>query len=238
MNNKLCISVILPVHNEQDNIKKTVEDSLDFLSCQESFGEYEIIVVDDGSTDGTAHILKELAGSIEGLKVVTHSKNLGYGRALVSGVRQARFSWVFMMDADGQFKISSLGDMLKFISDYDIITGYRYKRSDPFYRVFIGKVYTALACLLFGLRLKDINCGFKLFKREVLDFDRTVCHAGVFYTDIFVKAKAKGYKVKEVPVKHFLRAGGMQTGAGLKVIFEAIKDLFRLGFSRRKKGAE
>lgn len=234
MNNNSSISIIFPVYNEEDNIKKTVEDTIDFLEKQDFFNAYEVIAVDDGSTDGTAHILKELAESVGCLKIVTHFKNLGYGRTLVSAVVETRFSWVFMMDADGQFEISSLRDMFQHISDYDIITGYRRRRADPFYRVFIGKTYTFLACSLFGLRFKDINCGFKLFKREVLDFDGTICHAGAFYTHIFVKAKAKGYKIKEIPVEHFPRIKGKQAGVNVKVIFVAIVDLIRLGFSKRK----
>ena len=236
MNENLSISVIFPAYNEQDNIEKTVKDSIDFLKNQNFFSAYEIIVVDDGSTDQTPYILKELAECFECLKIVTHPKNLGYGRSLVSAVEKIRFSWVFMMDADGQFKISSLNDVVNNISGCDIITGYRYKRKDPFYRVFIGKAYTFLVCLLFGLRLKDVNCGFKLFKREVLDFDGTICHAGAFYTSVFVKAKAKGYKIIEIPIEHFPRIKGKQTGVSLRVMFEAVLDLVRLIFAKRKRG--
>ncbi|MCK5012410.1 MAG: glycosyltransferase family 2 protein [Candidatus Omnitrophica bacterium] len=238
MRNKNTISIILPVYNEEGNIKKTVQDSVDFLRLQEVFKEYEVIVVDDGSTDQTSYILEELAKSFECLKIITHPKNLGYGRAMVAAAKEARFSWVFMMDADGQFKINSLNDVVNNISDYDIITGYRYKRADPFYRIFIGKMYTFFVCLLFGLRLKDVNCGFKLFRREILDFDDTICHAGAFYTSVFIKAKTKGYKTIEIPIEHFPRLKGKQKGVGLKVIIEAVLDLARLIFSKRKRGKE
>ena len=141
MKSGLSISIILPVYNEEDNIKKTVENSIDFLKAQDFFLEYEIIAIDDGSTDQTLCILNELVKSNECLKIITHSTNLGYGGALVSGGREARFSWVLIMDADGQFKIESIEGMSDCIPKYDIITGYRYERADSFYRVILGRTY-------------------------------------------------------------------------------------------------
>ena len=235
MNNHFSISVVFPVYNEENNIRKTIESSIDFLKAQDFFGEYEIIAVNDGSSDRTGPILEELAKSFEYLKVVNHPQNLGYGGALTSGVKDARFEWVLMMDSDGQFRINSLGDMFRYVPDYDIIIGYRHKRADPFHRIIIGKTYTLLVCLLFGLRLKDMNCGFKLFKKEVLDLDDTVCHAGAFYTGIFAKVKAKNCRIKEIPVDHFPRKKGKPTGVNSKVVCDAMKDLFRLNFSRKKE---
>ncbi len=205
-----------------------------FFKEQDFFDEYEIIAVNDGSTDQTGLILEKLKENFACLKIITHSKNFGYGKALASGVRKATFPWVLMMDADGQFKIDALKEMLEYMPDYDIVTGYRYKRTDPIHRVFIGKMYTLLACLLFGLKIKDVNCGFKLFRREILNFDDTVCHAGAFYTGVYTQAKAKNCKIKEVPVEHFPREGGRQTGASLKVMFMAVLDLIKLSFSKGK----
>lgn len=234
MNNNSSISVVLPVYNEESGIEKTVENSVTFFKEQDFFDKYEIIAVNDGSTDQTGLILEKLKENSACLKVITHSRNLGYGRALASGVSEAIFPWVLMMDADGQFKIDALNGMLEYISDYDIVTGYRYKRTDPIHRVFIGKFYTFLSCLLFGLKIKDVNCGFKLFRREILSFDDTICHAGAFYTGVYVQAKAKNCRIKEVPVEHFPREGGRQTGVSIKVIFMAVLDLIKLSFSKRK----
>lgn len=230
MNNDCSLSIVLPVYNEQDTIRRTIGDTLDFLNGQDSIGKYEIIVVDDGSSDQTADILKDLARELCSMNIITNPRNLGYGGALVSGIKKTKFPWVFLMDADGQFKINSLEPMLRKMEMYDIITGFRYKRADSLYRDILGKVYNWCACSVFGLHLKDINCGFKLFKKDALNFEGAVCHAGVFYTELFIKAKENRLKIHEVPVEHFPRCGGKQTGANGVVIAQAILDLLRLRF--------
>lgn len=235
MTQSYSLSVVLPVYNERDNIKKTVEDSVGFLSAQNIFEQYEIILVDDGSYDGTVEILKNLVVCNNYIRLVTHSKNLGYGRALVSGIKVANFPWVLLMDADGQFKLSSIKDFAEYLMEYDMVVGYRNKRRDSSYRVLLGKIYTFFTCIFFGLKLKDVNCGFKLFKKDILKFNDAICHAGAFYTNIFIKAKTHQYKIKEIPVEHFLRATGRQTGANFNVIVEATMDLLRLRFLKIKK---
>lgn len=232
MNDTRSLTIVLPVYNEEDNIQKTIEDTLYFLDHQNYFSEYELIAVDDGSNDRTADILGKLK-SIEILKIITHPKNLGYGGALVSGIQQARHSWVLLMDSDGQFKINSIQKITEHLSEYDIITGYRHRRADTFYREFLGKAYTYLVCRLFGLKFKDINCGFKLFKKEALDLNGVNSHAGVFYADIFIKAKQNGHRIKEVPVEHYPRVRGKQTGADANVIFKAAMDLVKLIFAKK-----
>jgi glycosyltransferase involved in cell wall biosynthesis len=224
------LTVILPVFNEEDSIRGTIGHSVDYLKKQVFFADYEIIAVNDGSSDQTGFILDELKKTFACLKVITHENNLGYGRALVSGVQEARFPLVLMMDGDGQFQIDALEGMRDYIPEYDIVTGYREKRTDPLPRIFIGKAYTWLACLLFGLRVKDVNCGFKLFKKEILDFDGAISHAGAFYTGIYIRAKARNGRIKEVPVAHFPRMGGKPTGASVKVVFTAVSDLVRLSY--------
>ncbi len=229
MTNKYSLSVILPAYNEEGSIAQTIHEIADFLKQQNEFEEYEIIVVDDGSNDQTADILNELK-EVEPLVIVANSKNLGYGGAIVSGIRQAQYSWLLLMDSDGQFKIDSIRKITGYLSQYDIITGYRHRRADAFYREFLGKAYTFLVCRLFGLAFKDINCGFKLFKKETLNLNAVHFHAGAFYTDIFLKAKQKGYRIKEVPIEHYPRVRGKQTGANANVIFNAVIDLIKLVF--------
>jgi len=232
MENKYSLSVVLPAYNEEGSIEQMIEESVAFLKQHNKFEEYEIIVVDDGSTDQTASILKRLE-DIEPIKIITHSKNLGFGGAIVSGIRQAQYSWLLIMDSDGQFKIDSLQKITDFLSEYDIIAGFRYRRADAFYRKFLGKAGNFLTCRLFGLALKDVNCGFKLFKKEALHLNGGHCHAGAFYTDIFIKAKQRGHRIKEVPIVHYPRVHGKQTGANIDVIFKAIKDLAKLIFTKR-----
>lgn len=227
MEKDYSISVILPVYNEEDNIERVIEDSADFLVTQDRFKEYEIITIDDGSKDNTAKVLKKLANRIPYLKVIIHHKNLGYGKALMSGLRESKYSLIFFMDGDGQFRFDSIKETLNYILNYDIIMGHRYKREDPFYRIVLGRIYSFLVFLLFGLNFKDINCGFKLFKKEAIEDDYNL-NGGLFYTEVLLKAKIKGLRIKEIPIRHFPRLNGKQTGASPKVILKAMIDIIKL----------
>lgn len=227
MDNNYALSVILPAYNEEGNLEDIIKTTNNFLLGQRIFKEYEIIVVDDDSRDNSRHILKKLEGEIDCLKVVTHSVNLGYGKAIMSGVNNSKYSLLLFMDADGQFKIDSINEMLKYISTYDIIIGYRRNRRDPLYRTVLGKINTFLVFLLFGLKFKDINCGFKMLKRKVM-LSSYKSISGLFYTELLLKAKKKDFKIMEVPVKHFPRLKGKATGGSWKVAVDAVKDMIEL----------
>lgn len=233
MNNQL--TVILPAFNLEDVIRETILDSLAFLKSQGPFQPYELIVVDDGSRDGTSEILTKLSGQYPQIKIVTHEENQGYGMAVISGLRQARFPWILLMDADGQFKMESLRDMISLLPHYDIITGYRCPRRDPWPRVFLGKAYTALMDGLFGLKFKDINCGFKLINKKAIDTESLSRLPGVLYANLFVRSAIRNFSIKEIPVKHYPRKKGRQTGASLKVICRTAVHLIRLYYSLPKE---
>ncbi len=228
---RYSVSVIFPAFNEEENIEKTVRDSLKFLSAHGVIKNYELIIVNDGSRDNTAEIAGRLSGEIPCVKIITHHKNLGYGMALNSGIREARYPLVFFMDTDGQFHISEIDKLIPYVEYYDIITGYRCSRKDNRYRVILGKMYSWIVFLLFKLKLRDINCGFKLFKRDAFKFeDMYDSNGGAFYAEIFLKGRR--YKIKEVPVEHFSRLKGKQTGANIKTIFNAVIDLVKLMYNR------
>ena len=231
MNGKYSISIILPVYNEEYNLRQVIEDIVNFLQNQEIFEKYEIIAIDDGSSDNTAKILRELIYKIPYLKLITHCKNSGYGKALMSGVKISQYPLVFFMDSDGQFIITEINKMLFHLQDFDIITGYRYKRKDKLYRVILGKIYSCLVTILFGLRIKDINCGFKLFRKEIFSNNVDIqCKDGAFYTEIFLRAVNNGYEIKQIPVEHFPRLRGRGTGGNPGIIWNSLIDLFRLKY--------
>ena len=227
-NSGYSISVILPVYNEGRNIDKIIGDANNFFSAQKEIKDYEIIVVDDGSDDSTAERLKKIMDEAPFLRSIRHAKNLGYGKALISGMRVSQYPLVFFMDADGQFDIAELEKMVPLTEDFDIIIGYRKKRQDSFCRILLAKIYSWVVFLFFGLKFKDINCGFKLFKREAVNDEVINSHGGVFYTELFLKVRNNGYKIKEIPVTHYPRLTGRQTGASLKVIWNAITDIIKL----------
>jgi len=234
MSCQFSLSVILPALNEEDNIENVVLSAVKYLNHTPAVRDFEIIVVDDGSTDRTFDVLQQLQKTTDSLHLVTHSKNLGYGCAMSAGIRQARGEWLLLMDADGQFQINSFEDMIKFLPDYDIVIGYRMRRQDPLYRIILGNLNTYLSCVLFSLQVKDINCGFKLFRRDVLMSQSMDGHAGAFYAGILKGAFARNYRIKQIPVMHYPRIYGRQTGASPRVIMQAMADVLRLKFSRYK----
>lgn len=232
MENTISLSLILPVYNEELNINDVIVSSENFLNKNEIIKVYEIIVVDDGSTDKTADILESLRLKIRNLKVLRHNENLGYGAAILSGVQNAEYSWCLIMDADGQVSISSLNNALHYTKENDIIVGYRYKRDDPIIRIILGKLFSSLMNLLFHLNLRDVNCGFKLFRKKCLNINGFTCHSGAFYTHILLNAMKRGYLIKEFPIEHVSRKQGKQSGASLKVVCKSIIDVIRIKLSK------
>jgi glycosyltransferase involved in cell wall biosynthesis len=219
------ISVILPVYNEAQNIEGVISDICSTLPAITD--AFEIVMVNDGSRDATAGILENISSGKSYIKVITHQKNFGYGVSIMSGVANSRYPLVFSMDADGQFDIKELKKALCYLKDFDIVIGYRANRADSFYRIILATGYSWLVFLFFGLRFKDVNCGFKLLKKSVFD-QGNISTAGVFYTEVLLKAKKRGFRIKEIPVTHLPRLRGRQTGGSPGVMFGAIVDLFRL----------
>ena len=232
MKKPVSLSLILPVYNEEDNIQHTVEEAVNWLSQSAAVGDFEVVAVNDGSRDTSGAILNRLTSEVEGLEVVSYSDNKGYGGALMSGIAVARYDWVLLMDSDGQFKVDALEGILPHTDDFDIVAGYRANRRDNAGRIWLGEIYTGLAKTFLKVRLRDINCGFKLFRKTFLDVDGINTHAGAFYTHVFINAQAKGARIKEVPVEHYPRRGGQPTGASLKVVIMAISDFVSLLISR------
>ena len=220
------VSVFFPCFNEQDTIEPLTAKAVEVLSrlCD----DYEIIIVNDGSTDGTADIAEKLARQIPQVRVVNHPQNLGYGAALQSGFRAATKELVFYTDGDGQFDINELADILPLIEQYDIVSCYRINRQEGSLRKFNAWCWTKLVCALFGLRLRDIDCAFKLYRRGVFD-NMPLCSTGATIdTEVLVRATRAGCTITQSPVHHYPRIAGKPTGAKLKVIFRAFAELMRL----------
>ena len=220
------LSVVLPAFNEAENIRESIRRSLNV--CERLGLDFEVIVVDDGSRDSTATLVQDAALENPRVRIVSHITNRGYGAALKSGILSSTKEYIFFTDADLQFDLEELEELLKDGLNYDIIAGYRVKRSDPFGRRLNAWAWGRLVGLLFHLEIRDVDCAFKLFHRTV--FDRIPIHSvGAFVnTEILVRARAHGFSLKEVPVSHFPRHAGRQTGADMKVILKAFRELGRL----------
>ncbi len=157
------LSIFLPAYNEGENLPFLIEKCDQFL--KKNLKKYEIIVVNDGSKDDTKKVVEGLQKKFLSLRLVNHKTNLGYGQAIRTGIKESKFPWVFFMDSDNQFDIN---DLKKFLShdDADLVIGYRIKRDDPFTRILASRVYGLFVKSLFGLKVKDIDCAFKLMKKD------------------------------------------------------------------------
>ena len=192
--------------------------------------EYEIILVNDGSTDGTKEKTEKLAKENPRIKAINHPKNLGYGEALKSGFYNAKYDTIVYTDGDGQFDFSEVTKFLEKIKDYDLVIGYRIKRQDPFFRILFNKGWKLSLLAFFGLTLKDVDCGFKMIRKSVLE---KIPHlessrGAMINAELAIKAKKYGFKVTQTGVNHYPRLSGKPTGAGIKVIVKSFLDLLRL----------
>jgi glycosyltransferase involved in cell wall biosynthesis len=222
----VSISVFFPCYNEQDNVKRTVEQALAVLSKLNA--DFEVIIVDDGSSDATGQIADEISRRDSRVKVVHHHPNLGYGAALQSGFKAATKKLVFYTDGDGQFDINEMPPLLPLMSQFDIVSCYRLNRQDSFIRKVNGWCWTKLVCLMFGMKVRDVDCAFKLYKREIFDNIRMSSSGALIDTEILARAIRKGYSITQKGVHHYPRTAGAQTGANLKVILSAFKELLKL----------
>ena len=225
-NTDISVSVFFPCYNEQDNLERLVEKTLSVLEKMDA--DFEVIIVNDGSSDSTGQIADRIAAKNQKVKVIHHNTNLGYGAALQSGFRKATKELVFYTDGDGQFDINEMPPLLTLVKQYDIVSCYRLNRQDNLIRKINGWCWTKLVCFLFGMRVRDIDCAFKLYRRKIFD-NITMTSAGALIdTEILAKASKKGYTITQKGVHHYPRISGKQTGANLRVIIRAFSELFKL----------
>lgn len=223
--------MILPAFNEAENIAPCVGMAVD--TCTRLGLDFEVIVVDDGSLDGTPGAVQSLVERHHRVRVLRHPRNLGYGAALRTGIGAARGDLIFFTDADLQFEMWEVAQLLLWADSCDIIIGYRVWRADPLGRRLNAWIWGRLVGLLFQVRARDVDCAFKLFHRHV--FHRISVEAlGAFVnTEILVRAQAEGFRIHQVPVSHFPRKAGVPTGNQLRVVARAILELGRLHGSLR-----
>jgi Glycosyl transferase family 2 len=220
------ISVIFPAFNEEGNIRCTVETALKVLPKVAT--RWEVIVVDDGSSDATALICDDLKARYSQVEVIYHGRNRGYGAALKSGILSAKYDLIFFSDSDGQFDLSDLQQLISWSEDYDIVAGYRAKRHDPLHRRINALGWNALVRLVLGIKIRDIDCAFKLFRRSVFDQVQIRCVGAMVNTEILAQATRLGMRIHQVKVNHFPRRYGKQSGANPHVIVVAFRELCRL----------
>jgi glycosyltransferase involved in cell wall biosynthesis len=226
------LSVIFPAFNEEESIRTLIE--LAGRVLPDLAETWEIIVVDDGSQDTTGAICDELAAAHPQVHTVHHSTNLGYGAALKSGIIAARHDLIFFTDADGQFDLKELRELIRWSKHYPIVAGYRKKRRDPPHRLLNALGWKVLVRIVLGLKVRDIDCAFKLFHREVFNHVQIRSVGAMVNTEILVQATRLGMRMHEVEVSHFRRKHGKPSGANMRVILKAFRELIKLGRGLRR----
>ncbi|MGH7781084.1 MAG: glycosyltransferase family 2 protein [Candidatus Binataceae bacterium] len=220
------LSIFLPSHNEEANIERVVGGYL--AELPNVADDYEVIVVNDGSRDRTGEIAGRLAAENPRVKVVNHEVNRGYGGAVISGIRAAAMPYVMLSDGDGQFDPKDVEKLAVFMPEFDVVVGRRVHRADHLIRRLNGNAWTILVRVVLGVTISDIDCGFKMFKREFLDGMELRAHGAMISTELMARLMGRGARIKEVDVRHLPRTAGEQSGASLPVVIRAFKELFIL----------
>lgn len=229
MNKLTSLSVFFPAFNEEENISHLVEQALKYIP---TFADkYELIVVDDGSEDNTRAIAQSLAENNKHIRVISHPENLGYGAALKTGFKEAKYDWVFFTDADLQFNLAELKDLLAYTDTFKAIIGFRTARAEGFGRARNAYMFKLFINLLFRVHVKDIDCAFKLFQTDLLKSIKLESNGAFISAELLYKLKKNHVKFKQLPVTHYPRLRGNPTGANFKVIFKAGWDALSLYFS-------
>ena len=229
------LSIFFPAYNDSGTIASLVITAL--RTARKLTPNHEVIVVNDGSADGTAEILDELARTYAQVRVVHHEKNRGYGGALRSGFASATRELVFYTDGDAQYDPAEM-ELLwrRFGADVDLVNGYKISRSDPLHRVVIGRVYHHTVKLLFGLSVRDVDCDFRMMRRSIFETVHLEKNSGVICLEMMKKITDGGFRIAEVPVHHYHRAYGKSQFFNFKRLFRTAIDVFRLWFALVVRG--
>lgn len=220
------LAVVLPAWNEEEVIAQTVHNVVETL--RDVAPDYEVIVVNDGSIDRTGEIADALAAENPHIRVVHNRPNKGYGGALIAGFNAVDKELTFFMDADGQFDIRDITKLLAHLDEADAVLGYREHRQDPPLRIVNAWGWKMLMRLLFGLKVRDVDCAFKLYPTKLVRRANVQAQGAMVNTEMLVKLNRLGYTWVEVPVSHYPRTGGKATGANLRVIVRAFRELLKL----------
>jgi glycosyltransferase involved in cell wall biosynthesis len=219
------LSLVIPAHNEAPNMTKVIGASITTLDRLAP--EWEIVLVDDGSTDDTVARARAAMGvAASRLRVVTHQEKCGYGVTVADGLRAAHMGYVAFMDGDGQFDPADLITLADLMPTADLAAGWRRRRADPRYRLVMAGIFNLLVRTLYAVRVRDIDCGLKLMRREVLEAAAPLlARSALLNTELYFKCQRSGFRVVQVAVHHYPRVAGVRSGARLIPILRASRDL-------------
>jgi glycosyltransferase involved in cell wall biosynthesis len=229
------LTIVLPAHNEAGNIESVVAS---LLAIRDKIGyDLAIVIVNDGSSDGTGHICQKLSDKHPSIRCITHSRNIGYGGAVISGLRASEGDFVAITDADGQFDVSDLIRLLVYIKSFDVVVGYRMHRADPLGRRMLGSVWSMIGRWCFKIPIRDLNCGLKVFRRSIIEGLPLRCLGPGINLEIMTQIVMAGIPIREVPCSHLPRTSGRQSGGSLRVIARALPEFAHVWRLSRKKAS-
>jgi glycosyltransferase involved in cell wall biosynthesis len=230
----LSLTIFFPCYNEEANVERVTRSAVEV--GRQVADDLEVLVVNDGSRDRTEEIADRLAAEIPEVRAVHNMPNRGYGGALQRGFREATKNWIFYTDGDGQFDLGELPGILPLLEDHDIVSCYRLDRKDPLMRKLNALAWTTLVNLLFRIRLRDIDGAFKIYPKPFIDSIELHSTGALIDTEMLAKARNRQMKIAQRGVHHYPRVAGEQTGANLKVILRAFRELFKLYGQIRNEG--
>jgi glycosyltransferase involved in cell wall biosynthesis len=222
------LSVFFPAYNDAPSLPGLIHKT--FAVLQRCVDDYEVIVVNDGSQDNTGQVLEELRREFAPrMRVVTHPENRGYGGALRTGFESSTRDFVFYTDGDSQYDVEELPRLLELVTPATgFVNGYKLERHDPPHRIWIGNVYNLCARLMFRIRIRDIDCDYRLIRRSLLESLRLTCTSGTICVELVRKLELSGYEVKEVGVHHYPRLYGRSQFFRLRSLATTFVQLIRL----------
>jgi glycosyltransferase involved in cell wall biosynthesis len=224
------LSVFFPACNDSGTIASLVISAI--RTAQRLTPDFEVIVINDGSVDQTAEILDDLATKYPEMRVIHHERNRGYGGALRTGFASATRERIFYTDGDAQYDPSEMALLWeRFSDDVDLVNGYKISRSDPFHRIVIGRIYHHTVRLLFGLKVRDVDCDFRMMRRTIFDSVRLEKNSGVICLEMMKKIQDAGFRIAEVPVHHYHRVHGKSQFFNFSLLARTAVDVAKLWFA-------
>jgi glycosyltransferase involved in cell wall biosynthesis len=217
------LSIVLPCHDEEGNVEQAIDEAA--AAARRVADAHEILVVDDGSRDATRELALARAAADPRVRVLVHEHNRGYGAALRTGFAAARLEWIFLTDADLQFDLGDLDRTLPLADGRDLVVGYRMRRADPPHRRLNAAAWNALVHRAFGLPVRDVDCAFKLMRRELVQSLALGADGAMVSTELLVRAQAAGAVITELGVMHRPRTAGRSSGANPAVVLRAFREL-------------
>jgi glycosyltransferase involved in cell wall biosynthesis len=223
---KYNISVFFPVYKDEVTIPKLVTTIIPILKSITK--DYEIILVEDGCPGSSAKVVDELAKKYKNVRAIHHKNNIGYGGALKSGIYNSTKELIFYTDGDAQYDVKEIKKLLPLIDDTDVVIGYKIKRSDSLYRLILGYMYQYGARFLFNIKIRDVDCDFRLFRKKIFKDIKLHSNNGAICIEMMKKIQQRGFKIKQVPVHHYPRLDGTSSFFSFRKVADTLTTFVKL----------